>query len=187
MKKLTLASLLLVAAGSTGALMSPVYAAESPSSLVTSADETLKIDFSLTESIRVNPAGAEKLVATAIFEAGNDSMAIASIILTAAESGLDGEVITAAAITAAGPDSPATVAILKGATSAGIDADTVTSIAIASGVDASIASEATAWGWHSNNQGIQRARERIKRARDRFLARFGHGHGGCGGGVSPNC
>jgi len=197
MKTLTLAGLLLAAAGSSGALMSPVYAVESTSSLVTSAAETakvdlsltaLKIDFNLAESIRLNPAGAEELVATAIFEAGSDSMAIASIILTAAESGLDGEAITAAAITAAGPDSPATVATLKGATAAGMDPDTVTTIAIASGVDASTASEATAWGWNSDNisERIQRARERIQRVRERLLARFGHG-GGCGGGISPNC
>ena len=86
----------------------------------------------LSAAIINDPAAAESLVAAAIAAVGPNSEAAETIIATA--------------ISALGSDSPFIANILRIATEAGVNSDTVTAIAIASGVDATIASEATAAG-----------------------------------------
>lgn len=118
----------------------------------------------LATAITNNPAMAESLVAAAIDAVGANSEAAETIIATT--------------IIALGADSPLIAKILTIATDAGVNSDTVTSVAIASGVDATIASEATAARSTRGNNGNGHGNN-------------GHGRGGGnsgngGGNVSPN-
>ena len=90
------------------------------------------------------------------------------------------EALIADAIISAGPESSETLNILNEAIQAGVDVDTVTTVAIASGVDATIASEATA-GFFKN------LRERRQQIRKNLRMRIKNFVGGCGAGISPNC
>ncbi len=125
--------------------------------------DTKDCDFitALENSITEDPTSAEALVAAALAAAGPDSEMAESIIATA--------------ITALGPDSPLIPSILTIATNAGVNSDIVTGIAIASGVDATIASEATAAG-----PGTTAGTNTVT------TNRGGANNGGGGGGISDN-
>jgi len=116
----------------------------------------------LTAAIIADPTSAETLVADAIDAAGAESEAAETIIATA--------------IAALGPDSPLIPSILTIATNAGVNSDTVTGIAIASGVDATIASDATAAGPGTTTAGTNTV----------TTNRGGANGGGGGGGISTN-
>lgn len=111
--------------------------------IVTTQDSDIKTtdscDFNqvLITAITNNPDLADSLVAAAIAAVGPNTEAAESII--------------ASAIIALGIDSPLITNILTAATEAGVNSDTVTVIAIANGVDATIASEATAAGDNTGN------------------------------------
>jgi len=127
--------------------------------------DTKDCDFltALENSIAEDPTSAEALVAAAITAAGADSEMAESII--------------ASAITALGPDSALIPSILTIATNAGVNSDTVTGIAIASGVDATIASDATAAG---PGTGTGTGNNTVT------TNRGGANNGGGGGGISTN-
>ena len=94
------------------------------------------------------------------------------------------EEIIAAAIAKAGTDSDETLVILGEAVLAGVDVDTVTAVAIASGVDATIASEATAGPFLDRLRAVrQGTRTRLHNIRLRVVNVLT----GCGAGISPNC
>ena len=78
-----------------------------------------------------------------------------------------------------GADSPLIVSILTIATEAGINSDTVTAIAIASGIDATIASEATAAGAIAGTGGNNAGNTGNNLSNNT-------GGGGGGGGISAN-
>ena len=125
--------------------------------------EQCEANAALTAAIIADPTAVEELVAAAILAVGADSEAAEEVIATA--------------IAAVGADSPQVPGILKIARDSGVDVDTVTGIAIASGVDATIASEATAagaiaTGGNSRNTGASSASNA--------------GGGGGGGGISTN-
>ncbi len=86
--------------------------------------------------------------------------------------------ILAAAIASLGAESPLIGDLLSAATDSGLDGDSVTAIAIANGVDATIASEATAAGPNSGD-GLGNTGTTITINR-------GPGNGGGGGGISGN-
>jgi kynurenine formamidase len=123
--------------------------------------EQCEANLALAAAIKADPAAAEALVAAAILAVGADSEAAEEVIATA--------------IDALGPDSPQIAGILKIASDSGVDGDTVTAIAIASGVDATIASEATAAGATAATG-----------ARNTGGTASNAGGGGGGGGVSTN-
>jgi len=125
--------------------------------------DTKDCDFltALENSIAEDPTSAEALVEAAIIAAGPDSEMTESIIATA--------------IAALGPDSALIPSILTIATNAGVNSDTVTGIAIASGVDATIASDATAAG-----PGTTPGNNTVT------TNRGGANNGGGGGGISTN-
>ncbi|PKG82555.1 hypothetical protein CXF85_13820 [Colwellia sp. 75C3] len=124
----------------------------------------------ITAAITNNPALAESLVAAAIAAVGEDSEAAETIIATA--------------IIALGADSPQIANILNIATEAGVNSDTVTSIAIASGVDATIASEATAAGSTPANSSPISSTPTNKTPT--YTSPGNSGGGGGGGGISKN-
>lgn len=94
------------------------------------------------------------------------------------------EEIIAAAIAKAGTDSDEALVILGEAVLAGVDTDTVTAVAIASGVDATIASEATAGPFLDRLRAFrQGTRTRLHNTRLRVVNVLT----GCGAGISPNC
>ena len=117
----------------------------------------------LATAITDNPALAESLVAAALASVGDDAEAAEAII--------------ASAIATLGADSPLIASILQIATEAGVDSDTVTVIAIENGVDATIASEATAAG--NNVADITAVNTGTSNLTDA-------GGGGGGGGISEN-
>jgi hypothetical protein len=90
------------------------------------------LDLIMSTAINDNPNLAESLVAAAISSLGANTFAAENVL--------------SASINALGLDSPLIANILRVAIEAGVNTDTVTAIAIASGVDATIASEATAAG-----------------------------------------
>jgi hypothetical protein len=118
----------------------------------------------LSADIKKDPAAAESLITAAIIAAGADSEAAEAFIATA--------------IDALGANSPQIPNILKMASDLGVNRDTVTAIAIASGVDATIASEATAAGNTANNN--------VNTANNNANNRNNAGGGGGGGGISTN-
>ena len=91
-------------------------------------------------------------------------------------------------ILSAGANAPQMGEILKAATQAGIDADTLTALAIAHGVDASIASSATAAG--NGNGGDKenngKGGDKEDNGNHRGGGNRGKGKGNGGGGTSPN-
>lgn len=119
----------------------------------------------LSDAIISDPAAAESLLAAAIIAAGADSEAAETLIATA--------------IDALGADSPQIPNILKMASDYGIDRDTVTAIAIARGVDATIASEATAAGAIATTD-----RNNLGNTGNNLANNTGGGGGG--GGISTN-
>ncbi|WP_019026687.1 hypothetical protein [Colwellia piezophila] len=138
MNKYTLAAAIIA---SLGATIMPVYAVDIDPAAQTIIDNAVAtvcspsgcdLNATLTAAIAANPALAESLVAAAIAVVGADSE--------------EAETLVATAIAAVGIDSPLVAGILTAATEAGVDADTVTGIAIATGVDATLASQATAAG-----------------------------------------
>jgi len=126
------------------------------------ADLTCLANAALSAAIIADPTSAEALVAEAIDAAGAESEAAETIIATA--------------IAALGADSPLIPGILTIATNAGVNSDTVTGIAIASGVDATIASDATAAGPGTTTAGTNTV----------TTNRGGANGGGGGGGISGN-
>lgn len=118
----------------------------------------------LSAAIINDPDSAESLITAAIISAGADSEAAETLIATA--------------IDALGVDSPQIPNILKMASDLGVNRDTVTAIAIASGVDATIASEATAAGNTGNNN--------VNTGNNNGNNRNNSGGGGGGGGISTN-
>lgn len=94
--------------------------------------------------------------------------------ITAAQS------ILVSAITTTGPESPLIRKILNAAKQSGLNSDSVTALAIASGVDASLASEATAAGPDNSP-----AKSHEIKSNNNTAGR-GTGNGGGGGGISEN-
>jgi hypothetical protein len=127
-------------------------------------EENKECDFNaiLATAITNNSTLAESLVAAILNAAGANTEAAEDIIATA--------------ISVLGADSPLIPSILTIATEVGVNSDTVTAIAIASGVDATIASEATAAGATGGN---------IIGDTGNALANNAGGGGG-GGGISAN-
>jgi hypothetical protein len=126
--------------------------------------EICDFDAILTAAITENPELADSLLAAAIHAVGANTEAA--------------ETLVASAILALGANSALITQLLTGATESGVDGDTLTVIAIANGVDATIASEATAAGGNTggntgNNTGTT-------------TNRGDSGGGGGGGGISVN-
>ena len=123
----------------------------------------------LIAAISQFPIFAESLLAAAIKVVGANTEAA--------------ETLVASAIFALGVDSPLIANILKVATEAGVDGDTLTAIAIASGVDATIASEATAAGGNDN---VIAGNTGNNTGNTGNTNRGNAGGGGGGGGISDN-
>ena len=137
---------------------------------------------SIAASAAVQPAYAnENLNSSSANTIQLDESALMSAIKA---DSANAEEIIAAAIAKAGTDSDETLTILGEAVLAGIDADTVTAVAIASGVDATIASEATAGPFLDHLRGFKQGAHR--RAHNTAL-RVINILTGCGAGISPNC
>ncbi|NQY50341.1 MAG: hypothetical protein HRT50_14800 [Colwellia sp.] len=125
----------------------------------------------LIAAISQFPIFAESLLAAAIKVVGANTEAA--------------ETLVASAIFALGVDSPLIANILKVATEAGVDGDTLTAIAIASGVDATIASEATAAG-NPGNDNVIAGNTGNNTGNTGNTNRGNAGGGGGGGGISDN-
>ncbi|MCJ8293073.1 MAG: hypothetical protein MJK15_01580 [Colwellia sp.] len=128
------------------------------------ATESCELNAILIAAIIENPALADSLLAAAIAVVGANTEAA--------------ETLVASAIFALGVDSPLIANLLKAATESGVDADTLTAVAIANGVDATIASEATAAGNTGNNNGNTTTTTTTNRGNA--------GGGGGGEGISGN-
>lgn len=163
MKKLTIVALALASVANFSVI---------PTAFANSADAE-KV---LSASIVANPADGSALFTAAIENAGVDSTEAESLLV--------------AALLAVKFDEKSITNILDAAVKAGMKSDTVTALAIASGVDASIASVATASGASSNNANSNGLQANSGNANSNAGAgnndAGGGGNGGGGGGVSGN-
>ena len=130
----------------------------------------------LSASIVANPTSAPALLIAAIKDVGADTQ--------------DAESLLIAALLAVSFDEKSITDILDAALKAGMDADTITALAIASGIDASIASVATASGPRGNNANSNGLQANSGNANPNAGAGInnagGGGNGGGSGGVSAN-
>lgn len=142
------------------------------------------LNTTLTTAIANNPALAESLVAAAL-----DTVCV-NIDTVACANSEAAETVIATSITVLGADSPLITNILTVATDAGVNVDTVISVAIANGVDATIASEATA-ARRTRSPGTDKGPGRGNNGNGHGNNGHGRGggnsgNGGGNGGVSPN-
>jgi len=174
MKNTTLASILLAAVAATPAMAAEITP-EAQAIIEQAVVNGTSIEDAIASAIAANPDMAESLLAAGLEAVGP---------------GEAGENLLSAVISALPADSGAIPGIMSAAIEAGIDADTVTGVAIASGVDASIASLATAAGPNDNgNNGNNANANGLGASSGNANGNAGAGNnnaggGGGGGGVS---
>ncbi len=155
MKNLTLVSTVLAALVVTGSMTSPVLADEA-------------YNQSVIASLQANPSDAANIISDAIANICGDGS-------ICADEDAANELL-ADAIETIGADSPLIQQVLAAANKSGMNTDSITSVAIASGVDATIASEATAAG--SVNTAVTSGNSTVTNT--------DNVNGGGGGGISQN-
>lgn len=160
MKKIVLTCLITLAIAftfNTTTVYAETYDLSIKISLGHAVSEGLSLDAAVAAAIAANPLMAANIIAAAYSWLPDPNSLL-------------GEKILIAAILTVGSDSPLISEILNAAFAAGVDADIVTAIAVGSGVDATIASIATAAGSLLSN--------------DSGTSNNNTGGGGGGGGIS---